>query len=119
MTTSQKIAGLRKKMTSRQKQLTEINSKISKEKAKEKALKKEIDRIAEEISQFEIKELSDTLTASGITAADVQNAITSGLIRPSEKSENTNAEKPTNDTDNKADAVTDTKEVADNEISDS
>lgn len=113
MTKSQKIAGLRKKMTSRQKQLEKCSAKISNEKTKEKALKKEIEYISEEISQLEIQELSAAMTTSGITAADVQNAIIAGLIKPSANTaESKGDEEPTNNINGKSDTSEEEKEVS-------
>lgn len=109
MTTTQKITALRKKLSARQKQLEKFSEKISKDKAKEKALKKEIEGITEEISELETKELTEVLNTSGITAADVHNAIIAGLIKPSAESANTVT---------KAD-ISAEKEESENEISSS
>lgn len=118
MTTTQKLAALNKKLTSRKKALEKNDEKIAKDKARGKALHKELNEIAEEISQLEMKVLSETLNTSGITASDVQNAIVAGLIKPS--SANNEKDGATYSTVTAADTTKDTEVKEDtNEVSDS
>ncbi len=110
MTIAQKLTALNKKLASRKKMLEKNDERIAKDKARGKALHKEINEIAEEISQLEVKALSETLNTSGITAADVQNAIVAGIIKPSSTNEKDGATYSTTKAEKKEDM---------NEVSDS
>lgn len=71
------------KITKRDKTL----ARISEEKSEVKKLNREITEIDEEIRQLELKQLSETLSRNGITAADITAAIAAGGIKKSEKSD--------------------------------
>ncbi len=120
MTTAQKLVSLRKKLASRNKMLEKNDAKVAKDKARAKALHKEVSDIVEEIAQLEVKALSETLNTSGITAADVQEAIAAGLIKPSTTDKGKEQDGATYNTVTSADSTkeADVKENT-NEISDS
>lgn len=95
MNISSQIAKLREKAEQKTFQLMEISDNIAKSKEQIKVLKKDIAYLNEQISAFEMKQLSETLTSNGITKADIEAAIAAGHFKkpePTEPAENVPAE---------------------------
>jgi len=81
MTTLQKLEKLREKAKQKKSQLAEQVGKINSARDEIKALKKEISQFKQEITSLELMQLSETLGANGLTAADVEAAIADGSLK--------------------------------------
>lgn len=121
--TAKRIEQLKNKISAKETRRDRLINKLSDTKTVIKTLNKEIDDMKLEIRQLELEQLSETLSQNGITTADVAAAIAAGNIRKTvpavpdgeskQEDENIPSERDTYSTD------PETKEVTDNEISDS
>lgn len=81
MNTLQRLEKLREKAKQKESQLAEQVGKINFAKDEIKALKKEISQLKQEMTSLELMQLSETLGANGLTAADVEAAIADGSLK--------------------------------------
>lgn len=80
MSTESRLKSLNAKIAVKRQRLSQHGEQLKAAKAGIRAVKKELAELEAELAQLRLQQLSDTLTAKGITPADIQDAIAAGIF---------------------------------------